>query len=195
MFGSRADDASALRTTSPALFLRPVSGAFETQSRAGSFLIGVTEGFSVQNPPASFDPTIQSITLQFSGLTDGISDLNFIGVAFSNNPLVQVTPTLSGDAAAETVTLSFSPDAFSVAGTISFTTVTSTDSVPALQNMIKLVSETVVASANSQTYGPLSFTVLGAVPEPASMSLMGSGLVCLLAFHRWSKRRGSAKVG
>jgi PEP-CTERM motif len=162
---------------------------FATPSQAGSFLVNVSDSFVVDNP-SPFNPTISSITLTFTGLTDGISDVTFLGTAYAN-PLAQITPTLISNAGTETVTLSFSPNVFTVSGTISFDTVTTTDSVTQLQSQINLVSETVVASANSQTYDPLHFTVL-TVPEPASMSLLGIGVACLLVFRRRQKRAAVA---
>jgi PEP-CTERM motif len=157
--------------------------AFQTPSRADSFLIEVDETFTLSNLPSTTS-TISSLTLQFSGL-NGISNLSFLGAGFGGSGVV--TPTLSGSAATGTVTLTFPTSVYLATGTVFFDTVTTTTDLTQLASQIKLVSETVVASANTQTYTPLSFSVVS-VPEPTSMSLIGIGMAGFLTFRRWYKR-------
>jgi hypothetical protein len=162
-----------------------VSLAFQTPSHAATYTATVSEAFTVANG-TSLSPTIDSITLAFSGLTDGISNLQFVGSAFTN-PLAPVTPTLTGNSTAETVTMSFSPGAFTVSGAVMFTTTVSTNVITDLQNQIKLVSETVVAPGETMTFSPLTFSI--AVPEPASLVMFLTGMPVPLMVLGMLRRR------
>jgi hypothetical protein len=119
-----------------------------TPGKASS-VVTVSEAFTIST--ANYSPTLESLTLSFSGL-NGISGLTFLGAA-NTNPLGPVNTPLSYSAPAESVTISFTPQAFSAAGTISFETSTSAKSLSALQSEIKLTGESVMIGLGGQGGG------------------------------------------
>lgn len=154
--------------------------AFGTPSQAG--MVNVSLGFAAYNN-TPFDNTISQVEFQFSGL-DGITGASFSGSALANSPLASAAVTVTPDAGAETVTLTFAPTSiFNVTGTLSFDTTQTPSS-------ITLTSMTVVASADVQTHTPLLVTTL-AVPEPTSMGLLGIGMAGFFAFRRLSRKRAT----
>jgi hypothetical protein len=181
------------RSVFPAMVLGLLGSLMSaTPSQAGSYIVSVSETFALTSA-APVDNSISTLTLQFSGLTDGISSLQYVGTAWSypvTPTSTPVTPTLTGDSSAQTVTLSFSPNVFTASGTVTFDTIVPTNNIAELESTIKFVSGTSGASTSTFT-GP-TFTFLAVVPEPNTMALGGIGMACLLAFHRLRKRFAAA---
>lgn len=149
-------------------------------------MVNVTLNFSDYNNGPNFSDTISKVVFQFSGL-DGISSLSFSGTAYASGPLAEATVNATATGA-ETVTVNFGnpTSVFNVTGWLNFET-TGTTSSP-----ISLTSMTVTASADQQSHGQVLLTpVLHylAVPEPASMGLLGIGISGFFAFRRFFEKR------
>jgi hypothetical protein len=167
--------------------------AFSNPSQAGS-VVSVSESFGITN--TAFADSITSVTFGFTGL-DGISDTMFTGSAtkLTGGP-GSVSPTISFNAVAQTVTLTFSPGVFTVGGGISFNTNTTTVDAAVLASTIKLTSLTIVSPNGPYAINTdaLHFTVVNAVPEPTSSAMFGLGIVLAVGLGWGRKRRELKKL-
>jgi hypothetical protein len=80
---------------------------------------------------------------------------------------------------------------FSASGSASFTTIANTDDVALLAQEIKLNGVPVIQAPGtySTTFGTLHFSVIGVIPEPSSLVLLGIGMAGLLASGRLLRGR------
>jgi hypothetical protein len=167
--------------------------AFASPSQAG-FIVEVSEHFSIKaDLPTT---TVTSATLSFSGL-NGITDASFSGLAFFLAPSFGnsvVTPTVGPG---QTITLTFSPGATQIDGTLKFNTIMPTDNLSTIQSTIFPGGLTYTANGQvSTSTDPLTFRVVGpvVVPEPTSSAMFGIGIMLAAGLGWGSKRRKLAKL-
>jgi hypothetical protein len=160
--------------TKRSLFLTVAAGllasvAFATPSQAGSTTVTTTISFSVTSPGTASDVEVT--------YTPGVDPVT-LGTAPSG-----VTLTADPGGLANTVEAAFSPAA---SGSFSFTFTTATP------GPITFSSASLTGVTSGST-GNLSVNVSStAVPEPASMALLGIGMAGFLAFRRLFKRHAIA---
>ena len=128
------------------------------------------------------------MTITYSGLGGSLFDQSFSGTVFqfASATATPTTTTVVGSPV-DGIKVTASVPVFILSGTIYFSTMQATDNTATLSADIKAVSETVVTSTSSATYGPLHFSVVS-VPEPTSMALLGVGMTAFIAFRKYFKR-------
>jgi hypothetical protein len=162
-----------------------------TPSQAASTLVTTSATLNQTiNPPPTYTGLVVTYTTAAGGFTSlTLTSNGTLSSTFPAPPFTS-TITLTPTPATETVTSSYSPSSFGVNLSESYSfTVPVPITMASSTVMIKSIYFVESNGAHvTPTHSSLTFSPL-AIPEPASMSLLGIGMAGFLAFRRFFDKR------